>query len=143
MGLNRGVGPYWRVGASIRAGIDKHRRCAVLSLSRHRRGTDLTGTDKRQGFRSRHPSGHIEQQASHLARRRAVLHLSSASASHHRHQRSESIGDRHVASHTGSQGVSNGVGHERQMASDALDHAQRQGVHVGAAIQGSTLGLLR
>ena len=29
------------------------------------------------------------------------------------------------------------------MAGDALDHAQRQGVHVGAAVQGSALGLLR
>ena len=85
----------------------------MLSLARHRRGTYLTGTDKRQGFRSRHPSGHIEQQASHLTRRWTVLHLSSASASHHRHQRSESIGDRHVTSYTGSQGVGDGVGHER------------------------------
>ena len=62
---------------------------------------------------------------------------------HHRDEGAQRVGNRHVPADAGAQGALEGVGHEREVACHPLYHAQRQGVHVGSAVQRQALGLLR
>ena len=60
---------------------------------------------------------------------------------HHRDQRTQGVGNGHVLSDPGGQRALQGLGHKREVASDALDHAEGQGVDVGPTIQSQALGL--